>query len=474
MAGSRALRRPINSSRVIEAMFDAIAYEKGGVVLGMFEQFIGADRFRELLRAYVRHHAHGAVTTRDLVEAVARATSRPIAHALAAYADHDGTPVVELSLRCEGGAPTLIARVRGEVTVPVCVRYATPTGAARACALVGAQTELALAAAAAACPAWVIGNEGGRGYYELAWQGAPPIPPVAALTPAERLALGGDLAGSVRRAELPLAAAVGAVRALATSRDAHAQLAALAIAREIEQVVDDVDRPRWMAWLADQLRDRLTARAVFEARGPIALELRDRLLALVPTARRAQALAPRARAVVARQLARGVAAPGLGLAVAVAAARGGGPLFNRLLDVAGRTPSEELAATLLEALGWFGAERAPRLVDILIAGTHARPPLRVALIAMLGRPATRLAAWRALRDRLTAVLRTGSADDAHALVAATGALCDPRSRAEVVAAEPRLVEVAGARRTIADALDAIDACIARRAALGEILAALPR
>src|SRR5262249_53260315 len=187
--------------------------------------------------------------------------ARPeVSRGLASTLEHAGTRVVELAVRCEG-PPVIIGAVRSEVSVPVCVRTPPPPSSLRAgdpapaCFLVGAHGELPLPATAG-CPAWLVGNDGGLGYYPTVPRGGAP-PPAAAMTPEERLARGDDAAIAVRRGELPIGEALDELTALAATREAYGALAALEIAHAVDAMVGDAVRPAWTAWLAGRFADQL-------------------------------------------------------------------------------------------------------------------------------------------------------------------------------------------------------------------------
>src|SRR5207302_2372499 len=101
------------------------------------------------------------------------------------------------------------------------------------------------------CPAWVVGNDGGLGYYRVR---APRTVPLAQLSPIEKLAHGDDIASALVRGDLAMSDALAELRELARTKDANAQLAAVAIARAIDPIVDD--RTKWSAWLAARFADR--------------------------------------------------------------------------------------------------------------------------------------------------------------------------------------------------------------------------
>ena len=467
-----AIRHPVADDDDLDETFDAIAYEKGSAVLAMFEDYIGAERFRGALRAYVRAHASGTAVTADLVAEVARASTPEISKALAGYLDHTGTPVVELALRCTGTAPVLAAHARDGVTVPVCIRYPDAGGVKRQCVLVGDRTEVPLAA----CPAWVIGNDDARGYYQIAWSGPPPMPAVSVATPAERLAYGDDLAGAVMRGEIAVPAALGYLTQLAGSKDPYAALSAIALGTAIDPLVSEADRPRWAKFLVAQLAARLTAAALFQAKLPVEHAIRDAVLGLVPTETLAPAIVKRGHAGVDRILAAKNGDMGtFELALAVAAPAGGAKLFDRVLARAKAEKDDDVADALVEGLGAFGPELAPRVVAVLLDPAQRIPPALDALTAMLSRASTRTAAWTAAHAQLPALfMRLGPIQDKQ-LVAAFGSLCDPAARTALAGELPaNAAGITDGRATIDRVLAQIDRCIARRAAAGDVAAALPQ
>ncbi len=468
----RALRGSITTSADADDLFDEITYEKGGAVLEMFEHIVGPELFRTIVRELVRQNADGWVTTEKLVEIVRHLARPEVAASLEQYATHRGTPVVELTLQCEKTA-AVIAKARDGVTIPVCVRYPLPAGAtAQTCGIAGALTAIPLTGAT--CPPWIIGNLDGRGYYQTTGSGSRMLPPIATAGIAERLAIGDDIAGGVRRGEVTIADAARVVRTFVASKDPYAQLAGLSIAREIDPIVDDLQRPAWTAWLAAELKPRLRSAALFAPRKPVELEVRDAVIELVSAHADRVALV-RARAIVDAELAGRGRSEQLALALAIAAPREGAALFDRIIKLALTTRYPVLTAALLEALGSFGPALARKVVETALDRRFPSPPIISALVAMLDRPATRTATWRAIRERLPELMARLAGVEARPLVDGLGALCDPQARLEVATAfGPREADVFRGREALAVALAAIDACVARQAAAGDIPAALPR
>ncbi|HEY0193198.1 MAG TPA: M1 family metallopeptidase, partial [Kofleriaceae bacterium] len=462
---ARPIVHPVETSDEVEPMFDALGYEKASAVLGSFAQLAGRDVFRAAIRAYVAANTGRTVTSQAFLDAFAAATRPELAAALAADLRHAGTPAVELALRCTG-APALVASAREGLAVPVCVRFPARPGArdrTRMCVLAGAHTEQALPAGAG-CPAWLAGNDGGQGYYRVIARA--PAAPIAELSAAERLARGDDDALALVHGDLGLPAALAELAALARTHDRHAELAALTLARAIDGLLADPDRPAWTAWLAAQFGHRLTAEALADPARPVGAAVRDAIVELARGAVPAEALR-RAGVALARH-----ALADLSLILWVDTSDAD-ELYRRVVKAAGEARQADEQRAVLESLGAFPGRYAPRLVDALLGKQLAAGPVWIALAAMLGRGEARMAAWRAIHDRLAPILRALAPAELPGAIAALGALCDAGARAQLAAELPPLLAPGSASAApLREALAAIDRCVTRRAALGDVAQAL--
>ena len=178
LPSARPVRVPVLTSDAILEAGGWTAYVKGDGVLDMVEAHVGAEAMRGALRAYLAAHAFGAVTSDDLLDAIAKETKHPeAAKAARGLLDHPGIPIVDATLACDAkGARVHLAQSalaslqRGKAklardprqwTLPVCVAY--EGGKAPACAVLDApETDLALGAR---CPAWIKPNAGETGWY---------------------------------------------------------------------------------------------------------------------------------------------------------------------------------------------------------------------------------------------------------------------------------------------------------------------
>ncbi len=73
---TRAIEYPVHSPDDTSDMFDVLTYQKGAAILRMLEQYLGADRFRDGIRTYLKKHEYGNTETHDLWDAIEEATGR--------------------------------------------------------------------------------------------------------------------------------------------------------------------------------------------------------------------------------------------------------------------------------------------------------------------------------------------------------------------------------------------------------------
>ncbi len=473
----RPLRRAVTHGADAEAAFDAIAYDKGAAVLAMLEHWLGEVPMRDAIRRFVHAHANGTATSADFIHGFAATPA--VADVLTSYVDHPGVPVVDLALHCDAHPATVAASLRAPgVAVPLCVRYPGGRGPAETCGVVAGERGELVLAEAAGCPAWVITNAGGAGYYTAQWLplGVGPVVPTGIATPAERLAAGTDIANAVARGDLAPTAALAELTRLAASSDPYAVLAALAIARALAPLVDETTAPRWAEYLAAQLAAHLGPEAMLAPATPAWRAVRDRILELVPADRLPTATVARARGDLERVLVGGLAAvrvAPLEVPSTIAGPSAGHAALVSVLALAARTEDPELREELYAAAGAFGPGEIGTLLAAVTApdGSAAWPALQ----AYLERPATAVATWAAVRDQLAAVLARLSPAETAELLGTAATLCEARPAALVaVAFEPELGKIPGGRRALERALAVADRCVARRARAGALATALRR
>jgi len=250
---SRRIAEPVHDYRDVASAFDGITYQKGAAVLGMFEAYLGAERFQAGIRAYVRAHARGSATRHDLVAALAERAEAPAALAAAfeSFLEQPGVPLVELASECLDGAPRLALAQRRFLPlgsradaaqvwgIPLCVRHGADGESSRQCALLAApRGELPLAGGA--CAGWRMPNAGGAGYYRFA------------LPAAERRTLEAVLPGLAPREQLMVADADAAGFDTGALGPADVLRGAERIARLPDWTVASAPIPT-LVWLREQI-----------------------------------------------------------------------------------------------------------------------------------------------------------------------------------------------------------------------------
>ncbi len=478
LLAARAMRQPVDSKDGIQASFDnSTTYAKGAAVLTMFEGWLGADRVRDVIRAYVRAHADGNATADDLFAALAAGAGAEAAAALRTFVEQPGAPLVTMAVRCDGTAASLHLAQRRALPagvaapteqrwhVPVCVRTGTGKGpGTRTCALLTtAEADVALPGR---CPRWLVANADGAGYYRSTVTGAIGAPPPALLTRRERLRAIGDIGAARARGDVDLATALSAGVALMADRDAKIALWAGGLLAPVRvDVLDDDTYARFLRLLDRTLGPR--ARKLGWRRRPGDDDDTQALrLAIVPAiAERDRTLGDEATRLARLALTdRGkVDDDLLGAVLRVAARRGDRALYDQIVAAARATTDRRHRARLLSAVGAFvDPAVAADARALVLAGDFDLRETRGIVFAQLGQRATRDGAWAWLRAVAPGAIAAMRDDEAAGMIGAVAGLrCDPTGRAEAEAMfTPLVADVDGAAHELASGLERADRCIA--------------
>ena len=186
---ARQIRNPVTRNADISSAFDGITYLKGGAVLGMFESWLGEDRFRAGIRLHMQRFPHGVADVEDFMSSLAEGSGRPdVVPAFRSFIDQPGVPLVTAKLDCGSeGAVLAVSQSRylpvgsrGDPRrswqLPLCVRYGTvgadgKTVVGKECQLLK-DVETRMPLKAAGCPAFIMPNADGAGYYRFALDAA--------------------------------------------------------------------------------------------------------------------------------------------------------------------------------------------------------------------------------------------------------------------------------------------------------------
>jgi len=85
----------------------ALDWYRGARLLDLIQRYLGAERFRAALRAYLTAHAHGTVRSADLARAFGDANGEDFAALLDGYLHDTGPDGVTMQLRCANGRSTV-------------------------------------------------------------------------------------------------------------------------------------------------------------------------------------------------------------------------------------------------------------------------------------------------------------------------------------------------------------------------------
>ncbi len=491
LASSRAIRRPLRSLAEMDGQFDPMSYEKGGAVLGMFERFVGEERFRDAIREYLRAHANGTGSSDALFASVSRAAGRDLAPAISGFTDAPGIPLVTARVDCAAAAPPgarlVLARSRwlprgsdapkdAAWQVPVCARWEAAGKVEEGCTML-AEREGALALGPE-CPAWVMPHAGGAGYYRWALAPADLAKLLGAgmprLSTVEKLSVSRNLRAGQQAGTVPWDEAMAAIAGLAADPDPDVALEpAYVLELAGDRLVPPAARDA-VAAAAGRLYRPVLSRIGWARAGDDAAtkRLRERTVRLLAFTARD----PEVRREAAR---RGVAVAGLDgseprpeaalpelveVALAAAVQDGGAAVLDALL---GRLRTDDDATFRAKAIAALGTQDDPALAARAAAlwrGPEVQPhEIRYLIRALSSRAAGREALLAEVEKGFDALLAVLPPLAGTFLPLAFEQGCDEAFAERVLNAfESRLKQHPEMRRATAQAVEQIMICAAER------------
>lgn len=233
LVSARQIRQPIKDNGDISSAFDSITYDKGAAVLGMFEAFVGEDKFRQGMHNYLEAHRFGNATAFDLIDAIAEASGQgdDFKKAFTSFIEQPGVPYLRASLHSAGGDARLHVTQERYLPLgsqgdkerlwglPLCIKYGTAQGLRRVCRLLD-KAEADIPLPGAGPDSWVLPNAGGAGYYRFALDG--PLQKrltehLGELQPIEQLAYSDALDAAFAHGDVGSDALLAGLRQLARS-----------------------------------------------------------------------------------------------------------------------------------------------------------------------------------------------------------------------------------------------------------------
>ncbi len=482
VASARRIRQPIAAKHDIEDAFDGITYAKGEAVLEMVESWLGEDAFRRGVQAYLGRHAWGNATVGDFASALTAAAGRDVSAVLSTFLDQTGAPVVSAEPVCESQPRLRLTqrpyRALGSTAeartwrVPVCARSGGRD--APACTLLESGAgEVALGGAS--CPDWAYANAGGAGYYRTL------LAPAAArralesngLAPAERLALAGEMKALVASGDLAAGDALSLAPRLAADPERLVVGAAAGFVSDLERIVDDAHLERYRAFVRWVFGARARALGLASREGETeGQRLLRRSLAGAAGRLGHDAELQRQAVDLSRRWLDDPSAVDpdmVATVLALGAGSGDRALFDRLRAEVVKETDRERRERLLAALG---SVRDPALAGEALAlalDDRLDPRESIELVWQLAQAReTRRAAFDFLKANygaLVARLPKGMLSPAAYFPMLGSGLCTRDERREVEQFfAPRLAALEASPRVLAQSLERIDQCVARREA----------
>jgi len=96
LRSSHPIQVPIGKAQEVEEVFDAVSYCKGGSIVRMIYAVLGQDSFQQGLKLYFARHKYGNTETKDLWQAWAEASGKPLPQMMGSWTEKMGFPVVKV------------------------------------------------------------------------------------------------------------------------------------------------------------------------------------------------------------------------------------------------------------------------------------------------------------------------------------------------------------------------------------------
>lgn len=446
--GSRPVRAAAEKPAEIDALFDAITYDKAAAVIGMAERFVGEDRWRIGVNAYISQFRYANASAEEFWSIMTARTGQPVDRIMRSFVLQPGVPLVTIETACQGADTAVTMSQRpfstsaapppaARWTIPVCLETRGDADADACHLLDSASRTVTLPG----CGRWVIGNDNAEGYYRTQHGGGALdrlARANAELAADERLMLVTDTWALWRAGATLVEPLLQLTRALAADIREPAVISALGVRLQFlhEYVTTSVSRPRFERWVVEQFEQAWTASARLDPDSQTAWQRRAALIGIVGAVGRDPALLQLARREVDDYLSRrsaGLPTELLDAYVGLAALDGDARLHEHYRNRAESAPTPEDRYRYLFALTGFRSEAlALKTMDYALSA-NVRGQDRALLIGrLLANPTARHVIWPQIQERWHEIVgQLGSFGGAGIIVDALGNFCTTDRAKEV-------------------------------------------
>lgn len=99
LKSTRSIHAKVLNPHEIDELFDEIAYEKGGSILRMIDEYLSPSVYREGLRNYIKKFEYANADADDLWNSLQDASRKPVKEIMRKYVLQEGFPLVESSIK---------------------------------------------------------------------------------------------------------------------------------------------------------------------------------------------------------------------------------------------------------------------------------------------------------------------------------------------------------------------------------------
>lgn len=470
---TRAIRAKADTPAEINEEFDGIAYGKAGAVLGMVENYLGEETFRQGVHNYLQAHLYGNATAEDFWNAQTENSRKPVDKIMSSFVTQPGVPLLTFNDAASDGAPVQQSRFYLSAnggstdqrwTVPVCIK----TNAGPLCKVLN-PSDLILPIPSDATVPVFYANAADKGYYRTVYS-AKQLDKITAgaetmLSPVERIGLLGDRWALVRSGKGSAGDVLSLVLSLKRDPNAPVIESALQKSGSILSIADKQEHDEMEAIFRREFGPVYAALGKpAEGDSPDRRELRATLFEMLGGAKDPAVLAE-ARGIADRIYGAGgerdrrLDPSFQNAAIAIAATNGDAELYEKILKASQTLSDPEQQTQALFTLASFeNPALVKRTLDYTVSGQVRNQDSWILLSILLQRPETRTQAWDYIRENWEKVHAQFTTNSGVRVVAATGSFCTEKQHDEV-ASFFASHHVDASERTLQQSLDRIQSCV---------------
>ncbi len=505
LVSARQIRQPILSNHDIASAFDGITYSKGGGVLAMFERYLGREGFRAGIQNYMQKHSWGNANADDFIAAISEQSvegeAASTAAAFLSFLTQPGLPLVSAEYSCDNGVQVKLSQSRylplgsegdpdRQWQIPACVRYGMANGTTGIqCTLLSyADTQMGLELEQ--CPDWVLPNAGGAGYYRFAlstdnWDKL--LAAVDQLSDTEMLAVSDSLLSAYQAGGLELSTLFEHLPVLLNHSNYEVAASTLDDVQEIyEEIADSRAQTLMQQQLITLYQGRLNQLGMDKLQDRNAASLQEKLAEQLALVLRS----PKSRVQLGSMSMAYTGTPTLEpsltdtdvnldlleVAMSVAIRDHGKFYFDHLIQSALQSDDATYRQWVFSAAGHVeDVQLQQQVLSLALSDTIRSNEVSMLLLPQMQQPTTREYAWEWLQNNLDSVVERIPIWRKGRVSQYAGYLCNEDGRLEVEAFFSNKIEdLQGGPRALANTLETIQLCVARKEHYGPQLVSWTR